>query len=267
VSEERPVDEIARAARERWEELSGEGIAYSVPWLDLDAETARRRVDPEGMLGEIEGTDVLCLAGGGGQQSAAFGLLGARVTVLDVADNQLARDRDTALQLGHEVRTVQGDMRDLSAFPDDSFDLVWHAHSLTFVPDRTRVFREVVRVLRPGGQYRLTWTNPFVHGVWEGKWTGQGYPISHPYEDGEEIPYEDPFWDFERPDGSRARVIGPREWRHALGPVVNDLLGLGLTMLGLWEDARGDVDAEPGTWKHFKAIAPPWLICWWRLEG
>jgi len=60
-------------------------------------------------------------------------------------------------------------------------------------------------------------------------------------------------------------VIGPREWRHALGPVVNDLLGLGFALLGLWEDAGGDIEAEPGTWKHFKAIAPPWLIAWWRL--
>jgi len=41
------VDEIAQDARDRWQELSGEGIRYSVPWLDLDPETARRRVNPE----------------------------------------------------------------------------------------------------------------------------------------------------------------------------------------------------------------------------
>jgi len=36
---------------------------------------------------------VLCLASGGEQQSAIFGLLGADVTVLDLCAQQLAGDR------------------------------------------------------------------------------------------------------------------------------------------------------------------------------
>ena len=136
------MDELARYNKERWEELAEAGVIYSRPKLDLDAASARAMVDPEGKLGETAGRDVLCLAGGGGQQSAAFGLLGARVTVFDLCETQLQRDREAAAHYGHEVRTVQGDMRDLSCFAAESFDVVWHAHSLTFVPDAGRVFDE-----------------------------------------------------------------------------------------------------------------------------
>jgi len=259
------VDEIARENRERWEELARERVGFSVPWLDLDAETARRRVDPEGMLDGVAGRDVLCLAGGGGQQSAAFALLGARVSVLDFAPTQLERDREAAAHHGVTVRLVEGDMRDLSPFPDDAFDVVWHAHSLSFVPDHRPVFREVARVLRPGGSYRLSWTNPFVQGLWNAPWR-DGYPVSQPYVDGAEVPSDDPEWDFEADDGTPKRVRGPREFRHGLGAVVNDLLGLGFALLHLREDADGaDPGADPGSWKHFKALAPPWFVSWWRL--
>ena len=39
------------------------------PMLDLDVASARQLVDPEGVMGEAVGQAVLCLAGGGGQQS------------------------------------------------------------------------------------------------------------------------------------------------------------------------------------------------------
>ena len=58
-------------------------MRYSVPWLNLDPEAARRMIDREGVLGPVEGQRVLCLAAGGGQQTAAFGLLGSVVTILD----------------------------------------------------------------------------------------------------------------------------------------------------------------------------------------
>src|SRR5262245_52224310 len=180
------LDDAARYNRERWEALARAHVQFSRPWLDLDPAVARARLDGERMLGEVAGKDVLCLAGGGGQQSAAFALLGARVTVLDLSPTQLARDRDTAAHYGVDVQAVEGDMRDLSAFADTAFDLVWHAHALSFVPDAAPVFDEVARVTRPGGRYRLQWTNPFVHGVWDETWTGEGYLLRHRYLDGAE---------------------------------------------------------------------------------
>jgi SAM-dependent methyltransferase len=261
------MDEISEYNRERWEALAKAKVAYSRPALDLTRESARAMVDPEGAMGDVAGRDVLCLAGGGGQQSAAFGLLGAHVTVLDLSPTQLQRDRATAEHYGIAVQTVEGDMRDLSCFPDNSFDIVWHAHSLTFVPNAETVFDEVARVLRREGLYRLSWTNPFVHGLAESKWDGRSYPLNLPYEDGAEVTDDDPYWDVQAPSGGSCRVLGPREFRHTLGAVVNGLVSRGFQLRGIWEDPAGDFSARPGSWDHFVAVAPPWLILWAALHA
>ena len=93
------VDEISRYNMGRWNELAEAGIQYTIPYLDLDEISARELVDPDGVIGELEGRDVLCLAGGGGQQSAAFCILGANVTVFDLSGVQLERDRQAAVPL------------------------------------------------------------------------------------------------------------------------------------------------------------------------
>ncbi len=260
------LDEIARHNKERWEQLAQANIAYSRPALDLDETSARAMVDPEDMMGDAAVKDVLCLAGGGGQQSAAFALLGACVTVLDLSETQLERDRQAASHYGTDVRTIQGDMRDMTSLQDSTFDLVWHAHSLNFVPDARQVYREVARVLRPGGLYRLECTNPFIHGTWEKSWDGNGYPLHYPYLDGAEVVDQDPYWDVDDGAGNVRRVIGPHEFRHALSTLVNGLIACGFVLLGLWEDAKGDPDAAPGTWRHFKTVAPPWLSFRARLS-
>jgi len=261
------MDDLARYNRERWEELAQAGIDYSRPALDLADGSARAMVDPEGMMGEAAGRDVLCLAGGGGQQSVAFALLGARVTVLDFCPTQLERDQEAAAHYGVQVTTIEGDMRDLSCFADDSFDIVWHAHSLNFAPDPRPVFDQVARVLRIGGSYRLQCTNPFVHSLLEANWDGQGYPLSDPYVDGAQVVAGDPHWDFEDADGTPRRVRGPWEFRHTLGTIVNGLIERGFVIRGIWEHLHGDPDEKPGTWRHFEAIAPPWLTFWATYEA
>lgn len=259
------MDDLARYNRERWEELAQAGVRYSRPFLKLDLQSARRVVDPDGLLGNLSGRDVLCLAGGGGQQSAAFGLLGARVTVLDLSPTQLERDRQAAAHYGIAVRTVEGDMRDLSAFRDSSFHIVWHAHSLGFVPESPRVIAEVSRVLRNRGIYRLYYTNPYVHGAWD-RWNGTGYLLSEPYVDGGEVGYEDNRWDVAQPDGTQRKVPGPKEYRHSLATVVNGLVSHGFVILALRETCREPEEdgaaraaLRPGSWEHFVSVAPPFL--------
>ena len=74
-------DPLAEFNRQRWNELAEAGIEFSRPMLDLDPAAARRFLDPYGVMGDVSGTRVLCLAGGGGQQSIAFTVLGAQATV------------------------------------------------------------------------------------------------------------------------------------------------------------------------------------------
>jgi SAM-dependent methyltransferase len=257
------MDEIARYNLERWQALVGANAVFTRPWLDLDASSARARIDPEGRLGEIAGKRVLCLAGGGGQQSIAFALLGGAVTVLDLSGAQLERDREVAAHYGVTIEAVQGDMRDLSAFEADSFDVVWHPYSLNFVPDAREVFRGVARVMRAGGIYHFNCANPFVMGVQAGDWDGAGYPLRIPYVDGVDITSEDEEWVY-RGHRPREPIGGPREYRHTLGTLVNGLIEQGFALLHLSEQHLGTPNfaGEPGSHEHWTAIAPPWLAFW-----
>jgi SAM-dependent methyltransferase len=168
------MDDIARYNAERWRRLVEANAVFTQPKLDLDANTARTMVDPENKLGDLSGRRVLCLAAGGGQQSAAFAWLGAQVTVFDLAEGQLARDRQAAEHYGFSIQAIQGDMRDLSALPAATFDLVWQPYSLNFVPDSRLVFAQVRRVLRQGGLYYFACANPFFFGMRQDDWNGEG---------------------------------------------------------------------------------------------
>ena len=74
----------------------------------------------------LAGKKVLCLASGGGQQGPILAAAGADVTVFDNSTGQLEKDQYAAQRDGLEIKTVQGNMQDLSAFADASFDLIVH---------------------------------------------------------------------------------------------------------------------------------------------
>ncbi|MFB4278213.1 class I SAM-dependent methyltransferase [Nonomuraea sp. MTCD27] len=260
-------DEVYRYNEERWQALVAADALFTRPMLDLDKDKARAYLGLEqlGISGDVAGRKVLCLAGGGGQQSVAFALLGAEVTVLDISSGQLERDRSAAGHHGVRVRTVQGDMRDLSALDGCSYDLVWHPYSLTFVPDCRVVFREVARVVREGGHYYLMCANPFFSGLTHDSWNGDGYTLAQPYTDEAATSYPDQEWVYDRTTGGQ-RIVEPREYRQTLSRIVNGLVGEGFLLTFLREVQGGRGDAEPGSWEHFMMVAPPWLefVCQYR---
>src|SRR4051812_36006400 len=102
------MDDIAKYNIERWQALADADALFTRPVLDMTPAYAREAVDPEGLFGDLSGKEVLCLAGGGGNQSAAFALLGANVTVFDISEAQLERDRLAAAHYHINIKTVQG---------------------------------------------------------------------------------------------------------------------------------------------------------------
>jgi SAM-dependent methyltransferase len=262
-------DDVARYNRDKWNALARAGVQYSLPMLDMDAATARRRVDSHRVMEkharDLDGADVLCLAAGGGQQSAAFALLGANVSVLDLSDTQLERDSQAAEHYGLEIDTVHGDMRDLSAFADDAFDVVYQAFSLNFVPRVEPVHAEVARVLRPHGLYRLEWSNPFTQTVDEESWNGEGYLLRLPYVDGREMSEIFPQWDITGPDGAARKLASPREYVHTLSAMINGLASYGFVILHVSEDTGQEPDPEPGSWQHFMQVSALFLTIWSKL--
>ncbi len=264
------MDDLIQFNRERWNALAEANYTYSRPFMDLDAQKARAWLDtqgesPAGLLDNLQGKDVLCLASGGGQQTAVFGLLGANVTVFDLSDTQLTRDEKAAVHYGYPLRMIQGDMRNLTIFEDDCFDLVWHPYSINFSPDARAVLRHTARILRPGGYYRLQFANPFTMELDETMWNGRGYPLSSVYTDAAEMVFDNPHWDVWQEDGSVKKIVGPREFRHALSAILNTLVQNNFIILGLWEDsdsAQPNPEAKPGSWEHMIAVAPPFMRLW-----
>ena len=243
------MDDIARRNRQHWEDLAGRGMEYTIPWLDLDPDLvtsfAAGRIDvlpepytfifPRSVFEDVAGKRVLCLASGGGQQSAFFGLLGAGVTVLDLTPAQLEGDRRVAEHFGYEVETVVGDMRDLSAFHDAAFDIVYQAISIVFVPDVRKVYGEVVRILKPGGTYCVCHCNPATQVIEETSWDGEGYRVREPY------------------FGGCIEDAESMEYRHLLRDMFNGLIEAGFTIVRVEEDPRHlkpPAGAEPGTARH-----------------
>ena len=249
-------DDTAAINQRHWEQEVEKGCGFTIPWLDLDRDVLQQFAEglldpvPEHLLSEFppcvfagaEGMDVLCLASGGGQQSAMFGVLGACVTVVDLTEGQLAGDRKAAAHYGYEIKDIQADMRDLSCLDDESFDLVYQGPSMAYVPDVREVYPEVARVLRRGGVYRADGGNPAVQFV---DWDGEGYRITRPYA--------------ERVGRQGVDGQGAIEFRHYLSDVFNGLLAAGFGIEEVCESPahlQRDPDAAPGSWKHVQMHLP-----------
>lgn len=261
------MDKIAQYNQRQWEALARANVEFTQPMLSLTLDSARAIWDPNGMIEDASGMNVLCLAASGGQQSVLFGLWGANVTVFDLAPTQLERDQVAADHYGYAIQTMVGDMRDLSALSDSSFDLVFQAYSINFVPSIVSVFQEVARVLRLGGLYHLQWANPFTQSVDDEAWDGETYLLQHPYIDGFEVTQYYPHWDVEDEEGGWTQIESPKEYRHALGTVINGLITNGFTIQHFQEEISQERDPEPGTWEHFKSVAPPYFTIWSQLTN
>jgi SAM-dependent methyltransferase len=260
------MDELHRINRERWNALARANVAYTQPFLEYTREQAEAYVFRHNILRDVSGKRVLCLASGGGQASVAFGLLGAEVTVLDISDVQLERDRQGAAHHGFAVTTLQGDMRDLSAFANAAFEVVWQDYSINFVPSVQPVFAEVARVLKPGGFYQLAFANPSIQTVDEASWDGKGYSLSGKYIDGEDITERFPHWDVDGSDGTKIKMDSPHEFRHTLATILNTLVGHGFILLGFWEVIDLEGDPEPGSWEYFLQVAPLYFASMWAYH-
>jgi SAM-dependent methyltransferase len=260
------MDAIRSHNEKRWKALAAAGAIFTRPHLDLSPDLARSMVDPFGLCGPLQGRSVLCLASGGGQQSAAFGVLGARVTVVDLCESQLARDRAAAEANGTAVETIHADMRDLSCLATAAFDLVHQPYSINFVPDPAIVFAEVARVLRPGALYFLQFANPFALGVSPSSWSGAGYPVGAAYDEEGPLEVEDQAWVYRGQSPPAGSVPPSIEFRHGFSRIFNGLASRGFSLLRLRDHERQRERGEPGSWAHFKSVLPPWLELCARLR-
>src|ERR1700722_9164202 len=153
----------------------------------------------------LAGVPVLCLASGGGQQGPVLAAAGE----------------------GLVLQTVLGDMRDLSAFPDASFDVVFHPVANVFCPDLQPVWDEAFRVLRPGGLLLGGVMNPDIFIFDVGALDRDEFVVRHPL----------PFSTLDLPDAERRQHYGdgPIEYSHSLTSQLGGQMAAGFCLTHLAE--------------------------------
>ena len=172
---------------------------------------------------------ILALASGGGQQGPVFAALGASVTVFDNSPRQLGRDREVAEREGlTKLSTVEGDARDLSIFPDQSFDLIFHPVSNVFIPEIVPIWREAFRVLRHGGTLLSGFMNPAYY-IFDFDQAENGIL---------EVKYKLPYADIDHQEIYQRQVDHhwPLEYSHTLTDQLAGQLDAGFQIIGLYED-------------------------------
>lgn len=206
---------------------------------ELEVVLTPTRPVPKQWFPDLRGTPTLCLAAAGGQQAPLLAAAGAVVTVLDNSPRQLDQDRFVAQRDGLALDLVEGDMADLSVFPDESFSLVFHPCSNAFVPSVRPVWRECFRVLRRGGILLAGFTNPLRY-IFDGERMEHGNL---------EVCYSVPYSDLDHRSDPHVRSIidagEPLEFGHTLEDQIGGQLIAGFVLTGFYEDRYGEADNDP----------------------
>ena len=161
------------------------------------------------------------------------------MTILDNSPKQLEQDRFVAERDSLTITTAEGDMADLTAFSNQSFDLIVHPVSNVFVPDVRPVWAEAFRVLRHGGALLAAFSNPAIYlfdydladstGILQVKY-------ALPYSDVTSLSEEE-----------RQRYIDkgfPLEFSHTLEDQIGGQLDAGFVIAGFYEDSYGEEEDD-----------------------
>lgn len=240
--------------REVWSYLAAHGCDSSQPYGPAEFANARHFLDGREWLPWQTMRSVLCLACGGGQQGPLFAALGYDVTVADFSRAQLERDREVSERHGLRIELVEADMLDLSQLHGRAFDLVYQAISACYIPDVRALYREIFRVLKPGGYYRVEHWNPTHLQLSEHAWDGNAYRISRPFRSGEPIPWVD--------CNPQTGEPTPTCWHymHSLQQLIGSLCDEQFAIVRFAEAGEANISAEPGTYLHLAAYLPSFYV-------
>jgi len=242
--------------RKAWDQEAAKGNEWTVPVSSETIARARKgewqvvltplKPVPREWFPPLEGRRVLGLASGGGQQGPLFAAAGAKVTIFDNSPAQLDRDRQVAAREGLTIELVQGDMKDLSRFADESFDLVFHPCSNCFVPDVKPVWKEAFRVLKRGGVLLSGVVNPIAF-------------LTDPALEEKgilQIKYSVPYSDLTSlTDEERRRYTDKNEplaFGHSLEDQIGGQIAAGFVITGFFEDG----------WTEAKGLIHKFLPCY-----
>ncbi len=115
------------------------------------------------LLGNIKGKEILEIGCGGGQCTVYFAKKGAKVTGVDLSEEQLKFAKKLADKHKVDIKFIQGSFQNLSKFKSNSKDIVFSAYALQYSPDLLEVFKQVKRILKKNGLFVFS----FDHPIWK----------------------------------------------------------------------------------------------------
>jgi SAM-dependent methyltransferase len=244
--------------RKAWDARVRAAARFTQPAGDDDFRNPLATLDGAGWLGpSIAGKRVLCLAAGGGRQSALYAAAGALVTVVDISPQMLAIDRQVAAERGLALRTVEASMDDLAALVPASFDIVVQPVSTCYVESVVKVYAQVARVTVAGGLYISQHKQPASLQA-SVEPTPRGYELVEPYyRHGPLAPV----------DGSRHRERGTLEFLHRWEELLGGMCRAGFVIEDVLEPLHADEQAEIGSFAHRSRYVAPYVRIKARRAG
>ena len=241
---------------ETWDSWAEDGCEWSLPISHEEYEktTADNFVVylkpcitvPHEWFGNLKGKKVLGLASGGGQQIPVFSKLGADCTVFDYSDKQLEADRMVAEREGYNVDIIKGDMSKILPFEDESFDMIFHPVSNSYVEDVYHIWNECYRVLKKGGRLLA----------------GMDNGINYLFEEDEPLKVVNPlpFNPLKMPKEKRDAMIANGDgvqFSHTLDEQIGGQLKAGFILKDLYEDRDREGGNEIGKYypQYFVTLA------------
>ena len=138
------------SAPEPWNAVADDYLGVNLPLLGMFSDVAMEHVQT------APGMRVIDVATGPGTLACRIAPSVERVDAIDFSPEMLGHCLARVAELGlANVYVQHGDAQALP-FPNATFDLGFCMFGIMFFPDRPRGFRELYRVLRPGGRALLT---------------------------------------------------------------------------------------------------------------
>ncbi len=114
-------------------------------------------------LPDFRAKRVLVPSSGDNKAAFAFAMLGAEVTSADISQRQLENAEKAAATLGiGGMRFVRADTMTLEGIEDGAYDFVYTSNGVhVWIDDLGGMYRNIARVMKPGGKYALFEIHPF----------------------------------------------------------------------------------------------------------
>jgi SAM-dependent methyltransferase len=233
--------DIYESNRRAWNAEAETGNFWTVPVSQREIDDAREgkpfvrvtpfRSVPPGWISGLKGKRVLCACGGGGQQTPLLSAYGCHVTAVDISDAQTESDRLTLRKYGLEADLVRANVLGMP-FSDHCFDAVIMPQAMNFIDDIPGLYREISRVLVPGGTFIFGIANPVLY-IFDEKVQSRRLKVK----------YTLPF--------SHEKALSPQqlkarldrndtlEFSHTLDSVLGGLVSSGFVIDGFFTDSAG----------------------------